>query len=146
MFPTLKYGNLPIFLDQDPQVRAVSLHPVFPQKTSLDVIPTRDVLWDVHQQYEDALCIPSEHGSYTETQQRQVTSGKTRCKLSSLKARAGLIYLRHPELKAVVCPTIPHILWPPATLNMLTRELHANCCLQGLLSIATHHQSLLSGE
>lgn len=80
---------------------------MLPQRTSWCVISAADVLWDVCQQYEDALCIPFKHGSYTEAQQRQVTSGKTRYKLSSLKARAGLIYLRHPKLKSVVCSTIP---------------------------------------
>lgn len=120
---------------------------MFPQKTPLGVIPAGDVLWDVHQQYEDVLCISSKHGSYTETQQRQVISGKNRYKLSSLKARAGLINLRHPKLKVVVCSNIPphHLLWPFAALNILTRDLHANCCLLALPSTATHHQSLLSG-
>lgn len=40
----------------------------------------------------------------------------------------------------------PNLLWPLVALNMLTRDLHASCCLHGLPSIATHHQSLLSGE
>lgn len=35
-------------------------------------------------------------------------------KLSSLKARAGLIYLRHAKLKAMVCP--PHA---PASFGLL---------------------------
>lgn len=96
------------------------LHPVFPQKTCLGVLSAADVLWDVYQQYGDALCISSEHGSYTETQQRQVKSEKNRYVLSSLKARAGLLYPRHPKVKAVVCPTIP-----PSPLASCWSE-HAN--------------------
>lgn len=57
-------------------------------------------------------------------------------KLPFLKARAGLTYLRHPKLKAIVCLPIP--LPPLADPNVLKGDLCVNCCPHGLLSINTN--------